>query len=161
MATREKTVEESRTVLSEVMMPVYANHYGSVHGGVILKLADEASFVAATKHSRKKVVAVSLDHIEFKHPVNVGDVLTLSAAIYHVGNTSMDVEVLIEAEKIKEGKTVSIGSAYMTMVALDEKGRPTKVPGLILKTKEEFKKNREIALKRQRRVAHFAKTIDE
>lgn len=152
---QKKTVEESKTVLSEVMMPVYANHYGSVHGGVILKLADEAAFVAATKHSRKKVVVVSMDHMEFKHPVNVGDVLNLSAAIYHVGRTSMDVEVLIQAEKIKEGKTVAIGSAYMTMVALDEKGRPAQVPGLILKTREEIRKNREIALKRQRRIEHF------
>ena len=152
---QKKTVAESRTALSEVMMPVYANHYGSVHGGLIMKLADEAAFVAASKHSRKKVVVVSMDHIEFKHPVNVGDVLTLNAAIYHVGRTSMDVEVIIQAQKLKEGKTVDIGSAYMTMVALDQKGRPTKVPGLILKTKEEIKKNREIALKRQRRVANF------
>ncbi len=152
---KKKTVAESTTVLSEVMMPMDANHYGSIHGGSILKLADEAAFVAASKHSRKKVVVVSMDHIEFKHPVNVGDVLVLSAAIYHVGRTSMDVEVQIQAEKIKEGKTVRIGSAYMTMVALDEKGKPTKVPGLILKTKEEIRKNREIALKRQRRVAHF------
>lgn len=152
---QKKTVADSKTVLSEVMMPVYANHYGSVHGGVILKLADEAAYVSATKYSREKVVVVSMDHMEFKHPVNVGDVLTLSAAIYHVGRTSMDVEVRIQAEKIKDGKTVDIGSAYMTMVALNEKGMPTKVPGLILKTKEEIKKNRDIALKRQRRIEHF------
>lgn len=153
---RKKTVAESATILSEVMMPLDANHYGSIHGGVILKLADEAAFVAATKHARKNVVVASMDHIEFKHPVGIGDLLVLSSSIYHVGKTSMDVEVKISAEKIKQGRIVDVGSAYLTMVALDEKGRPSKVPGLILKTKEEIKKNRELKLRRERRLAHFS-----
>lgn len=153
---RKKSVLESKTVLSEVMMPMHANHYGSVHGGTILKLVDEAAFVAATKHARKNVVAASLDHIEFKYPVNIGDLLTLTASIYHVGRTSMDVEVKIQAEKIKQGKLVNIGSAYLTMVALNDKGKPTKVPGLILKTKEEIEKNRELKQKRQARLNHFS-----
>ena len=152
---KKKTVAESSTVLSEVMMPMDANHYGSIHGGTILKLADEAAFVTATKHARKNVVVVSMDHMEFKHPVNVGDLLTLYASIYHVGRTSMDVEVKIKAEKIKEAKTVDVGSAYLTMVALDEKGRPTGVPGLILRTKEEISKNKEIKLRRAWRIAHL------
>ncbi len=152
---RKKSVAESSTVLSEVMMPMDANHYGSIHGGTILKLADEAAFVTATKHARKNVVVVSMDHMEFKHPVNVGDLLTLYASIFHVGRTSMDVEVKIKAEKIKEAKTVDVGSAYITMVALDERGRPTGVPGLILRTKDEIRKNKEIRLKRARRIAHL------
>ncbi len=152
---RKKTVVESATVLSEVMMPVHANHYGSVHGGTILKLVDEAAFVTATKHARENVVVASMDHIEFKHPVNVGDLLVLSASIFHVGRTSMDVEVKIHAEKIKEGKKVDIGFAYLTMVALDKKGKPSRIPGLILRTKDEIAKNREIRLKRERRIANF------
>ncbi len=151
----KKTVAESSTVLSAVMMPMDANHYGSIHGGTILKLADEAAFVTATKHARKNVVVVSMDHMEFKHPVNVGDLLTLYASIYHVGRTSMDVEVKIKAEKIKEAKTVDVGSAYLTMVALDKRGRPTGVPGLRLRTKEEIRKNKEIKLKRARRIVHL------
>lgn len=152
---KKKTVGESVTILSEVMMPMYANHYGSVHGGTILKLVDEAAFVAATKHARKNVVVASMDCVEFKHPVNVGDLLVLSASIFHVGKTSMEVEVQIQAQKLKEAKKVNIGSAYLTMVALDEKGRPTPVPGLILKTKREIEKNREIRLRRERRMKHF------
>lgn len=152
---RKKTIAESATILSEVMMPVHANHYGNVHGGTILKLVDEAAFVAATKHARKNVVVASMDLIDFKHPVNVGDLLTISASIFHVGRTSMDVGVEIQAEKIKEGRKVDIGSAYLTMVALDEKGKPSRIPELILKTKEEIRKNREIKLKRERRIAHF------
>lgn len=153
---KTKTIADSATTLSGVMMPIDANHYGSVHGGTILKLVDEAAFVVATKHARKNVVVASMDHIEFKHPVNVGDLLTLKASIYHVGRTSMDVEVEIETEKIKQGKILKVGSSYLTMVALDESGKPTRVPRLILKTKEEIAKSKDIKLKRQRRVAHFS-----
>ena len=149
---KKKTIAESKTVLSEVMMPAYANHYGSVHGGTILKLVDEAAFVTATKHARKNVVVASMDHIDFRHPVRIGDLLTLTASIYHVGRTSMDVEVDIISEKIKEGKKLSIGSAYLTMVALNEKGKPSKVPGLILRTKEEIEKNKEMRLRRKKRI---------
>ena len=152
---KTKTIADSAATLSGVMMPIDANHYGSVHGGTILKLVDEAAYVAATKHARKNVVVASMDHIEFKHPVNVGDLLTLKASIYHVGRTSMDVEVEIETEKIKQGKILKVGSSYLTMVALDELGKPTRVPRLILKTKEEIAKSKDIRQKRQRRIAHF------
>ncbi|OGX49118.1 MAG: hypothetical protein A2216_02430 [Omnitrophica WOR_2 bacterium RIFOXYA2_FULL_45_12] len=153
----KKTVADSTAILSEVMMPLHANHYGSVHGGTILKLVDEAAFVAATKHARKNVVVASMDNIEFKHPVGVGDVLTLRASVYHVGRTSMDVEVEIETEKIKQGKILKVGSAYLTMVAMDKKGKPAEVPRLILKTKEEVEKNKQIKLKRQERLARFSR----
>lgn len=154
---RAKSVAESTAVLSEVMMPVHANHYGNVHGGTILKLVDEAAFVAATKHARMNVVVASMDHIDFKHPVNVGDLLTLKAAVFNVGRTSMDIEVEIEAEKIKEGKVLAVGSAYLTMVALDGKGKPDKVPGLILKTPQEKHKNIEIRQRRKKRIEHFCR----
>src|SRR3989338_7220861 len=152
---KTKTIADSAATLSGVMMPIDANHYGSVHGGTILKLVDEAAFVVATKHARKNVVVASMDHIEFKHPVNVGDLLTLKASMYHVGRTSMDVEVGIETEKIKQGKILKVGSSYLTMVALDELGKPARVPRLILKTKEEIAKSKDIRQKRQRRIAHF------
>ena len=156
----KRGVSESYTRLSEVMMPVSANHYGSVHGGTILKLIDEAAFVAATKHARKNVVVASMDYIEFKHPVNVGDVLTLTASVLHVGSTSMDIEVEIQAEKIKEGKKVNVGFAYLTMVALDEKGKPTKVPHLILETEVQRNKSKEIRLRRERRLMHLRQKLN-
>lgn len=152
-----KSVAESTAVLSEVMMPVHANHYGNVHGGTILKLVDEAAFVAATKHARMNVVVASMDHIDFKHPVNVGDLLTLRAAVFNVGKTSMDIEVEIGAEKIKEGKMLAVGSAYLTMVALDGKGKPAKVPRLILKTPQEKRKNIEIRQRRKERIEHLCR----
>lgn len=150
---KAKSISESETILSEVMMPVYANHYGSVHGGTILKLVDEAAFVAATKHARKNVVMASMDHIVFKHPVHIGDILNIKARLCYVGRSSMEVEVDIETEKLKEGKTLKVGSAHLTMVALDERGRPTEVPRLILKTGQDRLKSRQAIAKRKRRLS--------
>ena len=150
---KPKRISESETVLSEVMMPVDANHFGSVHGGTILRLADEAAFVAATKHARKNVVVASMDHISFQNPVSIGDILTIKARLCHVGRSSMDIEVRIETEKLKEGKVLSVGSAYITMVALDENGKPTSVPRLIVETKRDKLKSRQAIARRKRRMA--------
>jgi uncharacterized protein (TIGR00369 family) len=149
---RAKSISESETTLSEVMMPVNANHYGSVHGGTILKLVDEAAFVAATKHARKNIVMASIDHVVFKHPVNIGDMLNIKARLCYVGRSSMDIEVEIEAEKLKEGRTLKIGSAYLTMVALDERGRPTAVPKVIFKTAEEKSRGARALARRKKRL---------
>ena len=124
---KAKSIQASKTVLSEVMMPIHANHYGSLHGGTILTLVDEAAFVAASKHARSNVVIASMDHILFKQPVNIGDLLIVKAQLCYVGKSSMEVEVEVEAEKLKEGKVIHIGSAYITMVALDENGKQFKL----------------------------------
>lgn len=150
---KAKRVYESATCLSQVMMPMDANHYGSVHGGAILKLVDEAAFVAATKHARKNVVMASMDHIVFRHPVNIGDMLNIKASVCYVGRSSMDVEVQIERELLKEGKMFNVGSAYLTMVALDEEQRPTQVPRLILKTKQEKLKAKQALERRKARLS--------
>jgi len=149
---KAKAVSESETILSEVMMPVDANHYGSVHGGTILKLADEAALVAAVRHARKNVVLASMDHILFECPVNIGDILTIRARLCYVGRSSMDVEVEVKTEKLKEGKVLHVGSAYLTMVALDEKGNSTRVPGLILRTKGEKLKSKNAIARRKSRL---------
>ena len=150
---KAKYISESEVILSQVMMPMHANHYGSVHGGTILKLVDEAAFVAATKHARKNVVLASMDHIVFKHPVNIGDMLNIRARICYVGRSSMDIEVEIETEKLKEGKSLKIGSAHLTMVALDERGRPARIPKIILKTAEERMKSGQAIARRKLRLS--------
>ena len=149
---KAKSISESETTLSEVMMPIHANHYGSVHGGTILKLVDEAAFVAATKHARKNIVMASIDHLVFKHPVNIGDMLNIRARLCYVGRSSMDIEVEVEAEKLKEGKALKIGSAHLTMVALDERGRPTAVPKIIFKTSEERLRGAKALARREKRL---------
>ena len=150
---KARSVAESEAVLSELMMPVHANHYGSIHGATILKLVDEAAFVAATKHARTNVVLASMDHIVFKYPVNVGDMLSIKARLCYVGRSSMDVEVEVNTENLKKGKILNVGSAYLTMVALDKKGRPVEVPRLILKTHRERLKSKQAFARRKKRLS--------
>lgn len=145
-----KPVRESQTTLSEVMIPVHANHYGNVNGGTIMKMVDEAAFVVATRHARCNVVTASIDKMVFRTPVLIGDILIINAALAFVGRASMDVEVKIETEKLKDGVKVEVGSAYVTMVALGPDGRPARVPGLILETEEDRRRNSTAAQRRQR-----------
>lgn len=153
MGRKSKTISESITTLSQVMMPMHTNHYGNVHGGTILRIVDEAAYVTATKHARKNVVIASMDHITFKHSVNIGDILNVKARLCYVGRSSMEVEVAIETEKLKIGKTLQIGSAQLTMVALGEDGRSSEVPKIILKTKRDKLKSRQALARRKVRLS--------
>ncbi|MCQ9204882.1 MAG: acyl-CoA thioesterase [Omnitrophica bacterium] len=152
MGRKSKAISESITTLSQVMMPIHTNHYGNVHGGTILRIVDEAAYVTATKHARKNVVIASMDHIVFKHPVHIGDILNVKARLCYVGRTSMEVEVTIDTERLKIGKTLQIGSAQLTMIALDEYGRPTEVPKITLKTKRDKLKSRQALATRKVRL---------
>lgn len=137
---KKKTVRQSQATLSQVMMPIHASHYGNVHGGVIMRLVDEVAFVAATRHAHGNVVTASIDSMSFEYPVHIGDVLNLEASLVHVGRTSMQVEVVVETEKLKTGKTLPVATAYLTLVALDSKGHPIPVPALIPETDEQKRK---------------------
>ncbi len=148
----QKTVAESATTLSQVMMPRDANHYGNVHGGVIMKLVDDVAYVVASRHARRNVVTASIDSLSFKNPVHIGDVVILKAHLTYVGRTSMEVEVKVDTERLKTGETLPVATAYITMVALDDKGRPTPVPGLLIKTEEEKKRYKEAQIRRKERL---------
>ena len=115
------------TVLSHVMLPLHTNHYGSIHGAVILGFIDEVAFVAATRLTGKNVVLAAVNHASFDHPVKVRSLLTRRANISSIGHTSVKLKVTFEAEDLKTKKTLRIGSADLVMVAVDPKGRPTKI----------------------------------
>ena len=149
----EKRVSESAVATSQVMMPQDANPSGNVHGGVIMKLIDTAGGVVARRHTRSNAVTASIDRLDFHHPVYVGDLLTLKASINLVGKTSIEIGVRAEAEDLLTGKIRHTGSAYLTFVALGSDGRPIKVPGLILETEEEKRRNREASDRRDLRLA--------
>jgi uncharacterized protein (TIGR00369 family) len=112
------------------MNPVDANVTGNVHGGHIMKLVDEAGALACMKHSRQRVVTVAIDRMIFQHPVKVGDLVTVSAEVSYVGNTSMEAEVSVQAENPTTGEHWATNTAYLVYVALDDKGKPTRVPPL-------------------------------
>jgi len=146
-----KSVEESRVLMAQVMNPQDANPAGNVHGGVIMKLIDTAGGAVAIRHARSNVVTVSIDRLDFHQPVYIGDMVTLKASLNHVGRTSMEVGVRIEAENCMTGEVRHASSAYLTYVALDKDGRPREIPPLLLNTEEDRRRNREAVDRRNMR----------
>lgn len=127
-ADAPKTIAQSRFRTSRLMMPSDANTQGNVYGGAIIRYVDEVAAVVATRHARKNVVTASIDRMDFYEPVYIGDLLVLKAALNRAFSTSMEVGVRVEAEHLQSGDRVHTGSAYLTFVALDDRGRPAPVP---------------------------------
>lgn len=133
----KKRPQDSIIILNTLMMPEHANHFGNVHGGIIMKLADEAAAIAAMRHAQKPAVTVAMDSMTFKQPVQIGDVVTCTAKVTFTHETSMEVGVTVHAENPITGTVTHTNSAYIVFVALDPTGRPAKVPELLLETEEE------------------------
>lgn len=148
-----KTVTESSVVIAQVMNPQDANPAGNVHGGVIMKLIDTAAGVVATRHALSNVVTASIDRLDFISAVYVGDLVFFKASINYCGRTSMEIGVRIEAENMQTGDIRHTGSAYLTFVALDDKGCPKEVAPLDLKTAEENRRHSEAIKRRDVRLA--------
>lgn len=147
-----KTVKESSVIMAQIMTPQDVNMAGNVHGGVIMKLIDTAASTVAARHARVNAVTASIDRLDFYNPVYVGDLVTLKASLNFVGKTSMEIGVRVEAENILTGEVRHTSSAYLSFVSLDEDGRPTLVPPLILKSKEEIRRNHEAQARREVRL---------
>lgn len=136
----EKTVKSSQTTITELMIPSYANFGGKVHGGILLSLMDKVAYVCASKHSGAYCVTVSVDGVEFKEPVEVGDLISLAASVNYVGNSSMIVGIRVTSLQPKTGIEKHTNSCYFTMVAKNEKGELEKVPQLILENELEVRR---------------------
>ena len=130
-----------------------ANSAGFVHGGTVMKLCDEAAGLAAVRHSRSRVVTAAVDRMTFLHPVLVGELLSLNARVNAVWRTSMEVGVRVEAEDPRTGDARHTGTAYFTMVAIDEDGRPAPVPDVAVESAEEERRAREAQVRRANRLA--------
>jgi acyl-CoA hydrolase len=149
-----RTVRESQSVLVQWMGPSDANAAGFVHGGTVMKLCDEAAATAAIRHARSRVVTAAVDRMTFVAPVHVGELLTLQASVNAVWRTSMEVGVRVQSESPASGEIRHTNSAYITMVAVDEQGRPVPVvPPLQCETAEELRHEREAQLRRANRLA--------
>jgi acyl-CoA hydrolase len=122
----------------------------------VMKLCDEAAGIAAIKHSRCRVVTAAVDRMAFLEPVNVGDLLTLRASVNAVWRTSMEVGVRVEAENPRTGEVRHTNSAYLTMVALDDAGRPLAVPPLATETPVQERRAREAQVRRANSLAERA-----
>src|SRR5207244_10094340 len=118
-------------VLAQQIIPQHANIIGKVFGGVGVPLVDHAAAVAAIRHAGKPCVTVSVDKVDFREPIHVGELLTAYARVNFAGRTSMEVGVKIIAENVLTGEKRHTNSCYVTYVALDAKGRPTAVPPIV------------------------------
>jgi len=148
----KKFVHDSTITIVQQMTHQDANLAGNVHGGTIMKLIDNTGGIVASRHSGCLVVTASIDRLDFHSPVYVGDLLRLKASVNFVGTTSMEVGVRVEAENFITGVVRHTASAYLTYVALGEKGNPEKVPALIPETDEEIRRNKEAEQRRKKRL---------
>ena len=152
-----KRINESQVTLSQVMNPEHVNVLGNVHGGVVMKLIDEAGGLCAARHARRPTVTVAVDSLEFLTPVHIGDLVTFDAHLTFVGRTSMEVEVCVEAEEILTGDRRLTNVAYVVYVALGNDGRPTEAPPLILETDDERRRWEQARQRRSERLARKAR----
>lgn len=135
-----KSVRESETTLTELMIPSYANFGGKVHGGIILSLMDKVAYVCATKHAEQYCVTASVGGVDFLDAVDVGDLVSLKASVNYVGKSSLIVGIRVIAENFKTKTIKHTNSSYFTFVAINEQGKPSKVPGLILETQQDIRR---------------------
>jgi uncharacterized protein (TIGR00369 family) len=134
------------------MQPAHANLVGNVHGGQIMKMIDDAAAVVAIRHARSNVVTASIDRLDFHAPVFVGNLVLLKASMNHVGRTSMEVGVRVEAEDLRSGSVRHTASAYLTFVALDSEGKPQATAPLVLETEEDRRRWGAAAVRREERA---------
>src|SRR6266550_3614334 len=156
-----KPASESSAALVKWMAIGDANSAGFVHGGVVMKLCDEAAGIAAIRHCRGRVVTAAMDRMTFILPVNVGELVTCSASVNAAWRTSMEVGVRVEAERPLTGERRHTSTAYLTMVAVDEQGTPTAVPPLTAESEAERRRQREAELRRRNRLAERDQILSE
>jgi uncharacterized protein (TIGR00369 family) len=135
-----KSVSESHTTLTELMIPAYANFGGKIHGGIIMGLMDKVAYVCAAKHAGTYCVTASVDGIDFLAPVDVGELVSFQASINYVGNTSLVVGIRVISENVKTQATKHTNTSYFTMVAVNDVNERVQVPGLILQNDDEIRR---------------------
>ena len=149
-----KPISASRSEMAEVVLPAETNLLGKLLGGHVMHLVDVVAAMAASRHANSYVVTASVDYIDFRNPINLGEIVILKAQVNRVFNTSMEVGVKVFSENALSGERKHTTTAYVTFVALDSVTRePKLVPPLILKTAEEKRRWREAGERRKARLA--------
>jgi acyl-CoA hydrolase len=144
----------SQSTISEMMMPHMANGLGNVHGGVLLGMIDRVGAVAAIRHARRVCVTVSVDQVDFREPIHLGELVTMQAMVNYVHRTSLEVGVRVEAENLLTGVRRHTNSCYLTFVAIDDAGRPVEAPKVVPETDEERQRYRAAEMRRAQRMEH-------
>ena len=149
---KPKPISASRVTLSQLMHPEHANLLGNVHGGWIMKLADEAGALSCMRHAQKKVVTVAIDSMTFRQPIKLGDLVILNSEVTYTGHTSMEATVEVIAENPISGERTHTNTAYLVYVALDDEGCPTSVPPVKAETEEDQRKIEQAQQRQERRL---------
>ncbi|MGA7624032.1 MAG: acyl-CoA thioesterase [Candidatus Acidiferrales bacterium] len=147
-----KPVQASASEIVEIVLPNDANLLGNMLGGRVMHLIDIAGALAANRHSNSHVVTASVDYLDFRFPIRVGEWIVLKSSVNRVFNTSMEVGVKVFAENILTGERRHTSTAFVTFVALDSNHQPHAVPPLILKNEDERRRYREAGERRRLRL---------
>jgi acyl-CoA hydrolase len=154
LVLKGKPVGASRSEMTEIVLPAQTNPLGKLLGGQVMHLVDMVAAMAAHRHSNSYVVTASVDYIDFRNPINLGEIVNLKSQVNRVFRTSMEVGVEVYSENAMTGERKHTTSAYVTFVAVDEHtGLPKPVAPLILKTADEKRRYREAAKRREVRLA--------
>lgn len=153
-----KTIGESRVEMVEVVLPNDANPLGNILGGKVMHLIDIAGAIVAHRHTRSVTVTVSVDNLDFLHPIRVGQLIILRAHVTRAFRTSLEVAVKVYLEDLLTGERRQTSSAFVTYVALDSEGKPTRVPAVIPRTAEEKHEFREALARRRHRLEAAARS---
>lgn len=152
-----KKVSNSQVQMAEIVLPNDANPLGNMLGGKVMHLIDIAASMSALRHCRKPVVTVSVDSLDFRYPIKVGHMILLRASVNYTHDTSMEIGVRVESEDPITGNRFHTSSAYLTFVALDEKGRPTKIPAVEPETEIEIRRYEAAKQRRAYRLKNLSK----
>jgi acyl-CoA hydrolase len=147
-----KPVRESQSEYSELALPNDSNGLGNVLGGKVMHLVDLAGALVAIRHARCPVVTASIDHMNFLHPVHIGQLIILRSSVNRVFQTSMEVGVKVWVEDLLKGELRHTSSAYLTFVAIDAQGKRVPVASVIPETEEEKRRYDEALARREYRL---------
>lgn len=142
---------DHQLTMTVLMTPDTANFSGKVHGGTILKLLDQVAYACASRYAGHYVVTLSVDQVMFRQPVHVGELVTFLASVNHTGSSSMEIGIKVIAEDIRAKVVRHVNSCFFTMVAVDDHGKPTTVPGLLPHTPEQKRRFAAAELRRSMR----------
>ena len=145
-------MRETQHESSSLMLPPDANNLGNVFGGVVMALVDKTAAVAAIRHARSTCVTASIDRVDFREPIHLGDLVVLKASVNYVGRTSMEIGVRVEAEDLITGERRHTNSCYLTFVAVDDHGCPKEVPELVPESESEKRRYAAAVDRRRRRL---------
>ncbi len=152
--SKVKKVSESVVTMTELVLPHHTNQLGNLLGGQLMHWIDICAALSSLKHSQRVCVTASVDRIDFHHPIKLGDVVTLTAAVNRAFRTSMEVGVKVTAESLKDGKITHTNTAYLTFVSLDDNGKPVETFEIEPETEDEKRRYEEALLRRQSRLGY-------